>query len=119
MLALMQSLAARLQPAAPWVAALGVIALSVAVLLVLFGGAAGDDRALLPLVVAVVWCLIFWLFITTFESVPAPAGPTKGVWSRLKRHTARLWYRLLALTLVCLTVAAVMLSIRLVGSAFG
>jgi hypothetical protein len=115
----LQDVALWLRPALRPFIGLGALSLALAAFLVLFGDPQTSDPLLLPAIVGMLWCLCAALFITTFESVPPPAGADLRGGQRLKRAVARVWYRLLALAFVGLTVAAILLSQRLIGEALG
>jgi hypothetical protein len=115
----LQALAQRLAWLRPALAAAGLVLFALAAALVVFGDPQSGDGVLLPAIAGGLWCLCAWLFIDTFAAVPpAPAADLHG-WGRLKRQLARLWYLLLALTLLGLTLAVLMLSQRLLGEALG
>lgn len=115
----LQGLARRLRPALRLFVGLGVLSLLLAACLVLFADPETSDPLLLSSVVALLWCLCAAVFITTFETVPPPAGMSRRRWPRLKRGIARMWYRLLALAFLGLTIAALLLSKRLIDEALG
>ncbi|WP_295882495.1 hypothetical protein [uncultured Thiohalocapsa sp.] len=119
MLHRLQGFARWLRPARPLLVALGLLAFALATYLVLFGDPQTSDPLLLPAILGLLWCLCAVVFISTFETVPpAPPADVTGL-SRLKRRVARLWYSLLALAFLGLTVAALLLTNRLLGEALG
>jgi hypothetical protein len=115
----LQALARWLRPARPLFVGVGAIAFALAAYLVVFGDPQTSDPLLLPAIVGLLWSLCAALFISTFEAVPQPAGPDLRGWARLRRRAARLWYGLLALAFLGLTVAALLLTRRLIGEALG
>ncbi|NBC13808.1 MAG: hypothetical protein GVY09_10780 [Gammaproteobacteria bacterium] len=115
----LQSVARWLRPALSVFSALAALLLLAAAYLVIFGDPQRSDAVLLPAIVGFLWCVCAAVFITTFESVPPPATADMAGWPRLKRGLARGWYGLLALAFLGLTVAALLLTNRLVGEALG
>ncbi|MGD2019886.1 MAG: hypothetical protein PVJ47_02445 [Thiohalocapsa sp.] len=115
----LQALARWLHPARPLFVGAGAIAFILAAYLVVFGDPQTSDPLLLPAIVGILWSLCAALFISTFETVPPPAGPDMRGWAGLRRRATRLWYGLLALAFLSITVAALLLTRRLLGEALG
>jgi hypothetical protein len=115
----LQGLARWLQPARPVFVGLGLASFSLAAYLVLFGDPQTSDPLLLGLIVGLLWCLCAVLLIDTFESVPLPSGTEQRFWPRLKRRMARLWYAFLGSAFLGLTIAAAMVTKRILGEALG
>ncbi len=110
-----QKLAGRIRP-------LRFVAMGAGVLLTVAAGALiflsdhhENDRYLIPCAVGVLWCLSAYVFVSTFESVPEKAETARGFWHRLGRRLHRGWYWLLAFVFVGSTVAALLLTMRLVS----
>ncbi|WP_082674056.1 hypothetical protein [Thiohalocapsa sp. ML1] len=117
MLDRLQGVARRLGGLKPALAAAGLVLFALATALVVFGDPQSGDGVLMPAIAGGLWCLCAWLFIDTFAAVPpAPTAELHG-WGRLRRQLARLWYLLLALALLGLTLAVLSLSERLIGEA--
>jgi hypothetical protein len=117
MLQILQRTASRLRPAAPVLAAAGVLSLiAVAALLLLAPGAAAEAWLRLA-IVALLWSLCGYVFIQAFQQIPPPPDAAMGAWQRLSRRLARGWLWLLALVFVGTTIAAVLLTNRLVTDA--
>jgi hypothetical protein len=119
MLETLQRFANRMRPAAPVFAAAAVILFLLCAVLLLTTGSAAADRILLPAIAALVWSICGYVFVRTFESVPAPPAPGMGAWARVRRSTARAWHWMLAAVFAAATVAALMLTNRLIGEALG
>jgi fatty acid desaturase len=115
MLDTLQRLSARMRPAAPALGWAAVLLLLGAAALLLVGQAAVGDELLLPVVVAMLWCLCGYLFIRSFETVPERPDAGMGRWQRFLRRLARAWHWLLALAFVGITIAALSLTNRIVG----
>jgi hypothetical protein len=115
MLDTLQRLARWLRPAAPLLALAGVALLLLCIGLLLLTEAPRTDHLLLPAIAGLVWCLCGYVFILTFQHVPAfPADDMRG-WQRLRRLIARAWHWLLALIFIAATIAAYMLTSRIIG----
>jgi uncharacterized membrane protein len=115
----LQGFARWLRPARPLFIGLGVLSFLIAAFLVLVGDPQSGDSLLLGVVVGLLWCLCALLLIDTFENVPPPASAEQRSLARLKRRIVRLWYALLALAFLGLSVAALLVSKRILGEAFG
>ncbi len=112
-----QGFARWLRPTRPLFVGLGLLTFALAAGLVLFGDPQTTDSLLLGVIVGLLWCLCAVLLIDTFESVPPPARQEQQFWARLTRRLARLWYALLALAFFGLTIAAVLVTKRILGEA--
>lgn len=115
----LQAFARWLRPARPLFVGVGGLAFLLAAYLVVFGDPQTSDPLLLPAIVGILWSLCAALFVNTFETVPPAAGPELRGWTRLRRRLTRLWYGLLAIAFLGLTVAALLLTRRLLGEALG
>jgi hypothetical protein len=119
MLDRLQGVARRLGGLKPTLAAAGIVLFALAAALVVLGDPQSGDGVLLPAIAGGLWCLCAWLFIDTLAAVPpAPAADLRG-WGRLYRQLARLWYLLLALALLGITLAVLSLSENLIAEALG
>jgi hypothetical protein len=115
MLDTLQRLARWMRPAAPVLAFAGFALLLLCVGLLLLTEAARTDHLLLPAIAALVWCLCGYVFIRTFQQVPAfPSADLRG-WQRLKRLFARAWHWLLALIFIATSIAALLLTSRIIS----
>jgi hypothetical protein len=110
-----QKLAGRIRPLRFVAMGAGVVLGLVATAVIVFSDSGENDRYLIPSAVGVLWSLSTYVFIRTFESVPEKAEKTKGFWRRLGRRLHRGWYWLLAFVFIGSTVAAVLLTMRLVS----
>jgi len=115
----LQGFARWLRPARPLFIGLALLSFFIAAFLVLFGDPQSGDSLLLGVVVGLLWCLCALLLIDTFENVPPPASAEQRSLARLKRHIVRLWYALLALAFLGLSIAALLVSKRILGEALG
>ena len=118
MLDRLQRLASWMRPAAPFLvlAGMALLLLCLALLFLTDGGERGD-KLLLPAIVAMIWCLCGYVFILAFETVPAFPGAELHGLRRLMRLFARAWHWLLAIIFIGVTVAAIMLSARILSEA--
>lgn len=115
MLDTFQRLARWMRPAAPILAIASVALVLLCIGLLLLTEAPRTDHLLLPAIAGLVWCLCSYVFIVAFQHVPAfPHGDVRG-WRRLKRLFARAWHWLLALVFIATTIAAFMLTTRIIG----
>jgi hypothetical protein len=119
MLTRLQHLARWLRPARPVLVGMGALCLGLAAYLVIFGDPQRSDAVLLPAIIGVLWCLCAVVFINSFEAVPAPPTAEASGWTRFKHTLVRLWYGLLALAFLVVTVATLLLTNRLIGEALG
>ncbi len=110
-----QKLAGRIRPLRFVAMGTGTILGLLAAALILFGDGRENDRYLIPCAVGVLWCLSAYAFVSTFESVPARAETIRGFWRRLGRRLHRGWYWLLAFVFMASSVAALLLTMRLVS----
>jgi hypothetical protein len=115
MLDTLQRLACWMRPAAPLFALAGLVLLLLCIGLLLLTEAPRTDHLLLPAIAGLVWCLCGYVFISTFQHVPAfPDADVRG-WQRLKRLFSRAWHWLLALIFIATTIAALMLTKNIIG----
>lgn len=115
----LQSLARRMRPARPVLIGVGGLAFALAAYLIVFADPQSGETLLYGAIVLFLWCLCAVLLVNTFQTVPPPLSPDQGFWSRLKRRTARLWYGLLALVFIGLTVQALSMTKSILGEALG
>lgn len=116
MLDTLQRLAQWMQPAARYLSVAAVILLLTCLgLLLLTAGGERGDRLLLPAIAGLVWCIFGYVFIQTFESVPAPPGAEIRGWRMLKRRLARAGHWLLAIVFLGATIAALTLTNRIIS----
>lgn len=65
-----------------------------------------------PALLVFVWSMTCYLFITTFSAKPIKK-PSKGIFTRLKYWVMSVYFRLVVIIFFCLTIAVVILSVRL------
>lgn len=119
MLERLHGLASAIRPAAPFLAAVAALLLIGCALLILTTRSAAMDRILLPMIAGLVWSVCGYVFIRAFETIPVAPHPGMRTWAKLRRRMARAWLGLLALALGGAMLAALSLSGRLIGEAFG
>ncbi len=110
-----QKLAGRIRPLRFVAVGAGGLLSVVAAALIFLSDQRENDQYLIPCAVGVLWCLSAYVFVTTFESVPAKADTIRGVWRRLGRRVHRGWYWLLAFVFMGSTIAALLLTMRLMA----
>ncbi|KAA6185997.1 hypothetical protein F2Q65_06410 [Thiohalocapsa marina] len=112
-------LARRLRPVAPALATIGLLLLAASVGLLLWRQEQASDVMLLPAIAGMLWCLFGYLFIRSFERVPAPPDPAARGWRRLKARLARGWHGLLALVFGGVTLWALWITVWILREAIG
>ena len=87
---------------------------SIAIILV---GARSEEfeRFLTPSLIGFVWAATAYSFIVTFRTVPEKADKSQKLIGRLKRRISRGWYWFIAVVLLGTTVAALILTGRLMS----
>jgi len=115
MLDRLHRLARWMLPAAPFLALAGFALLLLCTGLLLLTEAPRTDQVLLPAIAGLVWCLCGYVFIMTFQHVPASPGADLRGWQRIKRLFARAWHWLLALIFIATSIAAIMLTKNIIG----
>ncbi|MCF7984272.1 MAG: hypothetical protein K9L70_07700 [Thiohalocapsa sp.] len=119
MLETLQRLATWMRPAAPFFAGVAILLFALCAVLVLTTRSASADRVLMPAIAGLLWTLCGYVFVRTFESVPAPASPDMSAWRRLKRGVSRAWHWLLAAAFAAATIAALLVTNHLIREALG
>lgn len=74
---------------------------------------AGDDRALIPAILGVLWCLSLLALIHLFQSVDLVRQPNANLLQRFTRALRLAGHWLLAVLWIVITLAVVVLSLRL------
>ena len=69
----------------------------------------------MPSLVGMFWSALFFILVSTFQNVPQKPSKDIKFFSRLKIRFHRLVYTIMGLAFLILTVAVVMLSLKLSG----
>jgi hypothetical protein len=112
-------LARRLRPAEPALAAAAVLLFLAAAVLVVVDSSGRTDPWLALIVVLLLWSVCGWVFIRVFATLPAPPFAGQRGLSLLLAWLNRAFHWLLALVFAATTVAAVLLTSRLLGELGG
>jgi len=115
MLDRLNRLARLLRPLQGVLLMLTAVTLIAMVLLLLNGDSQGDDRYLIPTLIAFLWFLSSYTLITNFQVLPARPSEQQGLLNRTRRHLLRGWYRLIGLLFILSNLALIGLSWRLLA----
>jgi hypothetical protein len=85
------------------------------VVIVLGPGSAAANQTLMPGFVGLVWAATTFSFIATFRTIPEKADKSLKFISRLKRRLSRGWYWVISLVFLGTTIAALILTGRLMS----
>lgn len=113
MLERLQRIAVRIRPLLPLSVVLGLAGVAVFLWSAATGGAGEEDGFLIPGLLATLWGAILFVLITGFRNVPPPAGPQHSFGIRLRIRLARASYHLMAWFIVGASLAALIMSYRL------
>jgi len=119
MLEALATLAARLRPASPFFAGAAALLLIAAAALVLLDPTGQWDQWLSLVLMLLLWCVCVWIFIRIFATVPPPPSTDLRGLARLRAALNRAFHWLLAAVFAGLTVAVVLLTIRIGGELTG
>jgi phosphoglycerol transferase MdoB-like AlkP superfamily enzyme len=107
-------LARWLRPLLPWCHAIGFGAAALALYLV-FRDDSGATQLLAVALGVTVWALMLFAFIRLFQSIPAPVLPGDSFLERLRARCKLGLYQLLALSVLLVSLALVVMSLKLLS----
>ena len=93
----------------------GSICLVSIITIVMGAGPQESERFLTPSLVGFIWAATTYSFIVTFCTIPEKAGQSENLIGKLKRRISRGWYWLIAVVFLGTTVAALVLTGRLIA----
>ena len=93
---------------------LGIISLITIVMVLVTSQSNEDNKFFIPSILSLVWSMNTYVFIAAFRFVPEKADKTMGFFLRLKTQMSRIWYSLIALSLVVITFLMMFLSYKII-----